>query len=53
VRISEWKAENGWTGYIEKGEHGFSAVLTEGFGTYDTEEEAEAYLKDNGYEKVS
>ena len=55
--ISRWVANNGWTGYIEKIDSGYpeakySAVLTEGFGTYETLEEAEAYLIENDYKKV-
>lgn len=54
MRISDWKCKEieGWTGHIEHHDFGYSAVLEEGFGTYETLEEAEQYLKDNDYEKV-
>lgn len=54
MRISDWKDTRGtgWTGYIEKSKWGYSGVLHEGFGTYETLEEAEAYMVENDYEKV-
>lgn len=57
IRISDWVADNGWIGFIEEIDSGYneakySAVLTEGFGTYETLEEAEAYMIENDYKKV-
>jgi hypothetical protein len=54
MRISNWQSKlvEHWTGYIIHDEDGYAAVLYEGFGTYETLEEAEAYLKENDYEKV-
>lgn len=54
MRISDWQCTvyPDWTGYIEHDKNGYAAVLYEGWGTYKTLEEAEAYLINNDYEKV-
>lgn len=55
TRLSEWKCKvvEKWTGFIDHDENGYAAVLHEGFGTYETLEEAEAYMIENDYEKVN
>lgn len=52
-KIIENYSDGTWTGYIAKHKHGYSAVMEEGFETFDTLEEAQNCMKENGYEKVN